>query len=558
MMSHSEQDGKIWVKHYPDEISEHLQYPDLFVDDLLKQAYEKHPENIAIRFMGKSMTYAELYRSAVACAHALRRMGIQQGDRVSVMLPNCPQYVISYFGILMAGAVVVQTNPLYVERELTYQLQDSGAETIIALDLVYPKIRRVQNKTNLKHMVITSIADYLPFPKNVLYPFVQKRQGQHIDIQYGENTYPFKKWLRQDLHALPDIQRSTDDTILLQYTGGTTGSPKGVKLSHRNIIVNTHQCSVWFYKADFGKERILGILPLFHVYGMTTVMNFSVYLASTMILMPKFEVEEALKTIAKEKPTIFPGAPTIYVGLINHPHVHTYDLSSIKACLSGSAPLPKDVQETFEALTNGKLVEGYGLSETSPVTHANLIWGRNVIGSIGIPWPDTEACILSVENRDVLPPGEIGELAVKGPQVMQGYLNREEETAGAFHDGWLLTGDMAYMDEEGYFYIVDRKKDMINASGFNVFPREVEEVLYEHEAVKECAVIGVADEYRGETVKAFIVCKDGRQVTEKELDQHCRQRLAAYKVPRLYEFREELPKTMVGKVLKRALKEESA
>lgn len=327
-------------------------------------------------------------------------------------------------------------------------------------------------------------------------------------------------------------------------------------LTHKNLIANTLMCDAWMYKCKKGEETILGILPFFHVYGMTTVLILSVMQQGKMVLLPKFDAEQALKTIDKQKPTLFPGAPTMYIGLLNHPDLSKYDLSSIKACLSGSAALPLEVQEKFEALTGGRLVEGYGLTETSPVTHANPIWDHRINGSIGLPWPNTEAVILRSGEAEVLPVGEIGEIAVKGPQVMKGYWNRPEETAMTFTDGWFLTGDLGYMDEKGYFYVVDRKKDMIIAGGFNIYPREVEEVLYEHEAIQECVVAGIPDPYRGETVKAYIVLKEGKSVTDKELNEYCRKNLAAYKVPRFYEFRQELPKTAVGKILRRTLIEE--
>lgn len=548
---------KPWLKNYPKEIPASLEYPELVVPDMLTRAYEKYRDRVAIHFMGKELTYGQLYHSALACARALVKMGIQPGDRVSIMLPNCPQYVIAYYGIMMAGAVVVQTNPLYVERELTYQLNDVGAKAIIAIDLVYPRVAKVIDQTPLQHVIITSVKDYLPFPKNLLYPLVAKRRGQYVQVPFGEKIYSFKEWLKSGENASLPPKAAPDDLALLQYTGGTTGTPKGVMLTHRNLVVNAHQCQAWLYNtSENEQEVILGAVPLFHVYGMTTVMNYTIYTGNKMILLPKFEVEEVLKTIDRQRPTMFPGAPTMYTALINHPDVQRYNISSIKACISGSAPLPLEVKTRFEELTKGKLVEGYGLSEASPVTHCNLIWGENVLGSIGLPWPDTEAAIISLESGEFVGVNEIGELAIRGPQVMKGYWNRPEETEQVFKDGWLLTGDLAYMDERGYFYIVDRKKDMIIASGFNIYPREVEEVLYEHPAVKECAVIGVKDPYRGETVKAFIVLKEGKTVTEEELDKHCRQKLASYKVPRLYEFRSELPKSMIGKVLRRLLMEE--
>jgi long-chain acyl-CoA synthetase len=327
-------------------------------------------------------------------------------------------------------------------------------------------------------------------------------------------------------------------------------------LTHRNLVVNAHQASAWMYKTREGQEKILGVLPFFHVYGMTAVMNLAIKLAATMILLPKFDRDQILKTIAKEKPTIFPGAPTMYVSLINHPRIHKYHLKSIDACISGSAPLPVEVQDRFEQLTGGRLVEGYGLTETSPVTHTNLIWDRKKSSTIGLPWPDTECRIVSMETGEELAPGLIGELQIRGPQVMKGYWNRPEETAQVIKDGWLSTGDMAKMDDDGYFYIVDRRKDLIIAGGFNIYPREVEEVLYEHPAVDEAVVIGVPDDYRGETTKAYVVVKKGMSVTSSELDKHCRENLANFKVPRLYEFRDELPKSAIGKILRRVLLEE--
>ena len=347
-----------------------------------------------------------------------------------------------------------------------------------------------------------------------------------------------------------------DDIALLQYTGGTTGPPKGVILTHKNLISNTAMCNAWLYKCEEGEETVLGMLPFFHVYGMTTVLILSVMLGNKMVLLPKPDMDMTLKVIDKQKPTLFPGAPTMYIGLLNHPDLGKYDLSSIKACISGSAALPLEIKEKFERVTGGKLVEGFGLTETSPVTHANFVWAGSdseVKGSIGVPWPDTDSRILGPESIEPLAPGEVGEIAVKGPQVMQGYWNLPEETEATFREGWLLTGDLGYMDEKGYFYIVDRKKDLIIASGFNIYPREIEEVLYEHDAILECVVAGIPDPYRGETVKAYIVLKDGASVTEEELDKFCREQLAAFKVPRQYEFRAELPKTAVGKILRRTL-----
>ena len=361
------------------------------------------------------------------------------------------------------------------------------------------------------------------------------------------------------ISAADHLQNEFDfenDLALLQYTGGTTGYPKGVMLTHKNLISNASACDAWLYKMKKGDEKILGVLPFFHVYGMTTVLILAVMQGYKMILLPKFDVETTLKTIHKQRPSIFPGAPTIYIGLLNHPDLKKYDLSSIESCLSGSAPLPVEIQEKFEEVTGGRLVEGYGLTESSPVTHANFIWEKRVKGSVGVPWPDTDAAILSLETREPARPREVGEIVVKGPQVMKGYWNRPEDTAATFQDDWLLTGDLGYMDEEGFFYVVDRRKDMIIAGGYNIYPREIEDVLYEHPAIQEMVAAGVPDPYRGETVKVYIVLKKGAHVTETELDEFARENLAAYKVPKIYEFRDELPKTAVGKILRRVLVEE--
>jgi len=549
---------KVWLKNYPAEIPHEIDIPKMPVHQFLTDAYKANPMKIAIHFMGKELTYKELYESALKFANYLQSLGVEKGDRIAVMLPNCPQAVIAYYGIMYAGGIVVQTNPLYTERELQYQMADSGAKIILGLDILYPRITKILKETQIENVIITGIKDYLPFPKNLVYPFIQKKQyGFSVKVEHSGMNHLFVEIMRSaPLNEITVPFDFEEDLALLQYTGGTTGFPKGVMLTHKNLIANTMMCDAWLYKCEDGQEIVLGILPFFHVYGMTTVLILSVMKKSKMVLMPKFDVEDTLKTIDKQKPTLFPGAPTMYIGLLNHPDIGKYNLSSIKACLSGSAPLPLEVQERFEAITGGKLVEGYGLTETSPVTHANFIWDERVTGSVGIPWPNTDSVILRSGEATPLPPGEMGEIAIKGPQVMKGYWNRPEDTAMTFADGWFLTGDLGYMDENGYFFIVDRKKDMIIAGGYNIYPREVEEILYEHDAIQECVVAGIPDPYRGETVKAYIVLKEGHSATEKELNDYCRKNLAAYKVPRAYEFRTELPKTAVGKILRRTLVEE--
>lgn len=550
---------KPWLQHYPEEIPPQLQYGEKPLHDYLKKSASEFPNKIAIHFLGKEFTYQYLYDAAERLAGYLQDLGLIKGDRVAIMLPNTPQAVISFYAILMAGGVVVQTNPLYTERELQYQMKDSGAKMIITLDILYPRVSKVKSQTGLQHIIVTAIKDFLPFPKNLIYPFIQKRQyGVAVNINHEGSNHLLTEILKQEKRALLEYDLQFDqDIALLQYTGGTTGFPKGVMLTHKNLVANGMMCSAWLYKCQRGEEIILGVIPFFHVYGLTTLMVLAIMQAYKMILLPKFDAETTLKTIHKQKPTLFPGAPTIYIALLNHPDLKKYDLSSIDSCISGSAALPIEIQQNFEDITGGKLVEGYGLTEASPVTHANFLWDRpRIKGSIGVPWPDTDAVIFSPENDEILPPGEIGEIAVKGPQVMKGYWNNPEETKHVFKDEWLLTGDLGYMDENGYFYVVDRKKDMIIAGGFNIYPREIEEVLYKHPAIQTVVVAGVPDSYRGETVKAYIVLKEGFQVTEQELDEFSRKQLASYKVPRIYEFRTELPKTAIGKILRRVLIEE--
>ncbi|MGF3103953.1 long-chain-fatty-acid--CoA ligase [Rossellomorea sp. DUT-2] len=551
--------NKPWFAEYPAEIPTELDLTEKPLQSYLTEAATLYSSKVAIQFMGKELTYTELHESALKFAHYLKTLGIKKDDRVAIMLPNTPQSVIAYYGILYAGGIVVQTNPLYMEREIEYQMKDSGAKVILTLDILYPRVTKVMKNTELEHIIVTAIKDYLPFPKNLIYPFIQKKQyGIVVKVDHSGQNHLFTEIMKT---AKPE---STDhafdfenDVALLQYTGGTTGFPKGVMLTHKNLVANASMCDAWLYKCKKGEERVLGILPFFHVYGMTAVMILSVMQGYKMILLPKFDPETTLKTIQKQKPTLFPGAPTIYIGLLNHPELKNYDLSSIDSCLSGSAPLPVEVQQQFEDVTGGKLVEGYGLTESSPVTHSNFLWDKERIkGSVGVPWPSTDAAIFSLETGEPLPPNEMGEIVVKGPQVMKGYWNRPEETEQTLRDGWLLTGDLGYMDERGYFYVVDRKKDMIIAGGFNIYPREIEEVLYEHPAIQEVVAAGVPDEYRGETVKAYVVLKEGEVLTEEELNEFARKYLAAYKVPRIYEFRKELPKTAVGKILRRALVEE--
>lgn len=550
-------EAKPWLRHYPSEVAPTYEYPKHNLARLLVDSAHKFPDRPALYFLGKTLRYREVLEASYRFANALKDLGVSPGDRVSIMLPNCPSAIIAYFGTLMMGGIVVMTNPLYVERELVHQLSDSGATVIVTLDLLFDRVQKAKGKTPIRHVIVTSIKDYLPFPKNVLYPIKMKKDGANLAVTYGDGVYSYKKLLREASRAPICVDVKADEDIaLLQYTGGTTGISKGVMLTHTNLIANTYQTSHWCYRIRLGEERFLGAIPCFHVFGLTVLLNQSMYRAGMLILIPKFDINMILDTIHTLKPTIFPGAPTMYIALINHKRVKEVDISSINVCVSGSAPLPLEVQERFEALTGGRLIEGYGLTEASPVTHANPIWGFRKIGSIGIPFPDTDTKVIDSDSGQELPIGEIGEIIIKGPQVMKGYWQREHETAMTIRDGWLYTGDMGRIDEDGFFSIVDRKKDLIIAGGYNIYPRDIEEVLFEHPAILEAAVAGVPDEYRGETVKAFVVLRPGMTLTEKELELWCRERLAAYKVPRKVEFRQSLPKTMIGKVLRRQLLEE--
>lgn len=535
-----------------------LSYPDVALPYFLEQSFISHPNQTAISFLGKTLTYKQLWERSCSFAGFIRSLGVQPGDRVGIILPNTPQAVIAYYGAMLAGAVVVMFNPLYSEREIHQQAVDSGILILVVFDQLFHKVQSAIEgmSPEVEHLIVTSLQDYLPFPKNLLYSYQQKTKGQSLSIPYSASVHSFVKGVVHTPARKPEVVVHHSDLALLQYTGGTTGVAKGVMLTHRNLVANTLQARSWVYEAKEANETVLCALPFFHVYGMTIGMNLAVILSAKMIIVPRFFPAEVLSLIQSQKPTLFPGAPTMYIALINHPDIKKYNLSSIKACISGSAPLPLEVQETFERLTGGRLVEGYGLTESSPVTHCNPIWGYRKNGTIGVPWPDTEAKVVDPQTFTEMPVGTPGELVVKGPQVMKGYWKRPDETAETMHEGWLLTGDIAVMDEEGFFSIVDRRKNMIIAGGYNIYPREIEEVLFEHPAVQEAAVIGVADTYRGETVKAFIVLKERATVTKEDLDSFCRKRLAKYKVPRLYEFRAELPKTTIGKVLKRVLLDE--
>ena len=549
---------KVWQANYPEHLKRHLDYPNVAVHELLERSAAKYPTNTFTIFMGGKLSFSQVLDKVYRFATALADLGVKKGDRVAIMLPNCPQAVIAYYGVLKAGGVAVEFNPLYVEREIEFQLKDSGCKVMVALELLLGRISNVREAAGLEKVIWTGVQDFLPFPLKQLYPTKAKKEGTWVQTPTSPGNYRFTDLLAQYPPNPPKYSFNPDEDIAcLQYTGGTTGVSKGCMLTHRNMVVNAWQVANWMPGLKEGRERVLTALPLFHSYGMTTCMNFAAAMAATMILIPRFVVEDVLKAIDKYKPTLFPGAPTMYIAVNSYPEVKKYNLKSIGACISGSAALPVEVQKRFEEITGGRLVEGYGLSEASPVTHCNPVYGLRKSGCIGLPFPDTVSKIMDIETGDKeLPVGEVGELVVKGPQVMKGYWNRPEETAQVLRDGWLYTGDIAKMDEDGYTYIVDRKKEIIIAGGYNIYPREIEEVLFEHPKVLEAAAIGVPDEYRGETVKVFVVPKPGEQLTAEEIIEYCRTKLAKYKVPKFVEFRSELPKTIVGKVLRRVLADE--
>ena len=538
---------KPWLKFYEKGVPYHINYPEITLNQILEKTVKEYPEKDAIIFQGRTMSYRELGRCVDNFASAMAQIGMKKGERMGIMLPNCPQYIVAYYGILKLGGVVVNVNPMQVERELEFQLKDAGVEVIMALRDFEPGLEAVKRRIPLKAIVLTDLTDHTKAGGEKIFGCLEK-----------PGVYTYVDLLKRgNLQGPPHVEVKADEMALLQYTGGTTGLSKGAMLTHRNLVANVLQCVSWTPWAESGKERMLAVLPFFHVYGMTVAMNEAICLAATIILLPRFNVDDALEAINQYKPTRFPGVPTMYIAINNHPRLHEYDISSVKICSSGSAPMPIEALKRFEELTGGKISEGYGLTEASPVTHTNPFFGQRKIGSIGLPRPDTEAKIVDLETGEKdLPPGEEGELCIRGPQVMKGYWNRPEETKKVLRGGWLYTGDIARMDEEGYFFIVDRKKDMIICGGYNVYPREIEEVLYQNPKVQETCAIGVAHPYRGETVKAFVVLREGEIASAEEIFEFCRTNLARYKVPTVVEFRNELPKSHIGKVLRKVLREE--
>ena len=550
--------GRPWLKSYPSTIDWDIQIPDKPLWDLMDDAVAKAPDRPCVDFLGKKQTYGEIGVLVNKMAQGLQGIGVKKGTKVGIFMPNSPYFIISYFAILKAGGVVVNYNPLYTDKEVTHQINDSMTEIMVTLDLAFlcEKLIPLIGKTSLKKLIVCSVAKSLPFPKNYLFKIFKSKDI--AKIPNDSNILYFENVSQGDGKFKVTKVTPKTDVALLQYTGGTTGVPKGAMLTHRNVYANALQAESWFERTEYGQERFLAGLPLFHVYAMTAVMTFAIRIAAEMVIMfPRFNAQDAMKMIQKHKITFFPGVPTMYNMISSQPDVSKVDMTSLKACLSGGAALPLKIKEEFESLTGCKLVEAYGLSETSPAALSNPVYGLNKPGSIGMPFPGTDVKILSLEDPTQECAVNInGQIAIKGPQVMLGYWNKPEDTASVFEGDYFLTGDVGHMDEEGYTFLVDRIKDLIICSGFNVYPRMVEEVIYKHKDVAEVTVIGVPDEKRGETVKAFVKLKDGHHLTVDELAIYLKDKLSPIEMPKYIEFRDELPKTMIGKLSKKELKAE--
>lgn len=546
-----------WLEQYDAGVPASLPYPDITVFEMLEEDARKFPHKPCTIFKGAVITFAEMNEITDRLAAGLADAGVKKGDRVGILMPNTPQFVMAFFAIMKLGAIVVSTNPLYSTREIEHQVNDAGIEVMLVMSNFYHAIKKAQPNTKLRLIIVTNLKETLPpLTKMLFSAFIEKKGGHRVRLAQGD------RWMADLIagHAAserPKIKVTPQDYAAFQYSGGTTGIPKGAVATHRNLIANSYQVRTWMVTAIDGEETVLMALPLFHVYGMVVGMLFAICLGAGMVMIPNpRDLKDILHSIQKYKASIFPGVPTMYNAVNNHPDVKAgkYNLRTIKACISGSAPLMRETKETFEALTGGKLLEGYGLSEAPTATHCNPLLGPNRTGSIGLPFPDVDCRIIDLDDGlTVLPIGKIGELAIRGPQVFHGYHNMPTETENALRDGWLYTGDIAWMDEDGFFYIVDRKKELIKPGGYQVWPREVEEIISAHPKVLEVGVAGVPDPYRGETVKAWIVLKPGCTLAEEEIITWCKESLAAFKIPTQMEFRTELPKTMVGKILRREL-----
>jgi long-chain acyl-CoA synthetase len=544
-----------WARHYDPGVPLEVEVPRVTVTGLLVEAAKRAPASPALVFFGKRTSYGRLLDQVRRLARSFLDLGLGPGERLAVLLPNCPQLVVSYHAILAVGGVAVLLNPLLSPKEIAYQLKDSGSHKLVVLDHLLPKVEDAAREVHLERIMITSLSEALPWPLSWLYPVKARRQGLRSGFTPGPGRQRWRDLLRaQPLDDLPSI--SPVNLAVLQYTGGTTGTPKAAMLSHKNLLANVVQINAWLPRLKYGKERVVGLIPFFHSFGLTVCMNWPLSQGAEILILPRFDIKTFISMLRRHRPTVLPGVPTLFVALINHPDLASIDFSQLWACISGSAPLPQEVRDRFEEITGCRIMEGYGLTEAGPVTHLNPYQRERPPASIGLPFPSTRAKIVDADtgDRDLFF-GEVGELVVQGPQVMSGYWQRPEETAEVLRDGWLFTGDLAKMDENGYFYIIDRKKDLIIDAGFKIYPREVEEVLFQHPAVLEAVAYGIPDPYRGERLKVAIVPRPGAQLTAEDILEYCQPRLATYKLPKIVEFRTELPKSMVGKVLRRLLRE---
>ncbi len=544
---------RIWHKSYSPKVPTSINYEDISMPQILGRTAQKYPDRDALIFMGKKITYHELDILVNRFANALINIGIKPGDRVSLLLPNIPQIVVAYYGIWRSGAVPVPNNPLYTDRELEHQFNDSGSTSLITLDLLAPRMLALRPKTKIKQIISCHINDYLPFPLKQLYPILKR--AMYKKFEKAPNFYEYIQLIDTGESKPPDISFSLDDLALIPYTGGTTGPSKGVVLTHRNVSYITQGVKIWFYDLQDMYERELAVFPFFHLAGFTAVMNACVLTGWTDVLVPRPEPKAVLDMMLKYKPTIIPAVPTIYVGLLGLPKFRESDLSFVKGFFSGAAPMALETINALKKATGADVVEAYGMTESTTIITLTPWRGTLKAGSVGVPIPDTDLKIVDLDTgTKEMKVGEEGEVIFKGPQMCQGYYNKPDETANSIRDGWFYTGDIGKMDEDGYVYIVDRKKDMIIAGGFNIYPRDIDEVLFEHPKVLEACAIGIPDDYRGETVKAFVVPVPGETLTHEELDAFCRERLSAYKVPKMYEFMKELPKSAVGKILRKDLR----
>ena len=547
---------KPWLKFYPEGVHGSINYEEICLHDVLERSVSKYGKQDALIFQGFRLTYNELGDIVNRLAYFLTKKGIKKGDVVAILLPNMIQTVAAYYAVLKVGGIVQMNNPLYTDRELSYQFNDAGAKILFTMDILAGRMIALRKETGIKDIIYTSVGDYLPPVKKVLFKLVAKKKGMAADVPVTENVYSWADSVKET-GVVTKVSVSFDDTAVYQYTGGTTGASKGAILSHRNLCSMVQMYGEWFPTLKRGDEMIISAAPIFHVLGMSAAMNLPVYMGWTAVMIPKPQAQDLLAATRKFRPTVCSMVPTMYVGMLQHPDLKKTDMSSYKVLSSGGSSLPVEVLKKFKELTGADINEGFGMTETSPQTHLNPFGGHHKAGSIGLPYPDTEVRIVDLATgEEPMPVGKEGEMIFRGPQVTKGYFNKPEETKKAIRNGWLYSGDIAYMDEDGYFFIVDRMKDLIISSGYNVYPREIEEVLYEHPGIQKAAAIGLPDEKRGEKIKIFVVPNEGTNLDTEEVMKYCQEKLAKYKWPSLIEIRSSLPESTVGKILKKDLKKE--